>query len=135
MPEPWTIEGKVFRDHTKTLLGRVVGHDAAAIVQADLSAISYTIYRLDPADPDNRTAVDSHTDEAVTIADTVYDSLQTDAKWEKDATGYNFAHEIPIDAAAAFAEAGVVYLVVYTFTPAAGQGEPYVGLAARLECV
>jgi hypothetical protein len=133
MPEPWTIEDKVYRDHTKTLLGRVVGDDAQPIAQADLSAIAYTVYALDPADEDNRVAITGHTAVAVTIASVIFDTLQTDAKWDKDATGYNFAHTLDISSAAAFPQAGVTYLVVYTFTPSSGQ--PYVGLAARLRCV
>ncbi len=133
MPEPWTIEDKVYRDHSKELLGRVAGANAQPIAQADVSAIEYTIYALDSANEDDRTAVEGHTGEAVTIADVIYDTLQTDAKWSKDATGFNFAHEIDISSAPAFAAAGVTYLVVYTFTPATGQ--PYVGLAARLACV
>ncbi|HUT14067.1 MAG TPA: hypothetical protein VMY42_26500 [Thermoguttaceae bacterium] len=111
----------VFKNGTATCLARVVGNDAANLVQADISAASYSIYLLDDDDADSRTAVTGHAAVSLTVADLLFDSLQTDALWTADATGYNFRHAIDISTDVAFAIAGRRYLVEFTLTPVTGQ--------------
>lgn len=115
------IRVTVRRNGTGEMLARVVGNDAANITQASLTSVKYTIYELDEDDPDSRTAVAGHSAVAVTISTSVFNTLQTDAVWTKDATGYNFAHTPSIGTNDAFGEVGVDhYLLEYTFTPADG---------------
>jgi hypothetical protein len=54
---------------------------------------------------------------AVVVADSVYDTLQTDARWTKDSTGYNFADAI---GQAFFPIGDTEYRVEYLFTPTTG---------------
>jgi hypothetical protein len=121
MPNAADTTGTVFVKGTCALLARVVGFDGEPLKQADVSTITYTIYELDDADPTARTAVDGHTAVPLTIAEVIFDSLQTDAAWTVDATGYNFRHLIDIGVKAAFTVAQQRYLVEYTIEPASGQ--------------
>jgi len=115
------IHANAFKNGTITMLARVVGADAADIVQADITSIAYSIYLLDDQDADSRTAVTGHAAGALVVADTIYDTLQTGDEWTVDDTGYNFAHVIDISTNAAFEIAGRRYLVEVILTPAAGQ--------------
>ena len=120
MADAADIHGTAFRNGSATLMTRVVGSDAEAIVQADLASAEYTVYLLNDQDPDDRTAVTGHTDVALVVADLIFDSLQTDARWTVDQTGYNFRHELDVSANEAFAAAGR-YLVEFELTPSVGQ--------------
>lgn len=109
------------KNGTITCMARVVGAAGAAIAPADIASGTYSVYLLDDQDPDSRTAVDGHAAVALTILDCVFAALQTDARWTKDATGYNFRHTIPISSKHAFATAGRNYLVEYRLVPVLGQ--------------
>jgi len=111
----------VAKNGTATLLARVVGADGANIAQADISSITYAVWLLDEQDADSRTAVTGHGSTALVVADVVFNTLQTDAIWTKDSTGYNFAHTVPISVNQAFTIAGREYLVEYRLTPASGE--------------
>jgi hypothetical protein len=66
--------------------------------------------------------VANHAAVSLTIANVIFDTLQTDDLWnERDSTGYNFRHQIDISSNAAFTLAGRRYLVEYTLTPGSGQ--------------
>jgi len=119
--DAFDIHGQAFKNGAVTCLARVVGADGVAIVQADLTAIEYTVYLLDDQDPDSRTPITSHTAVAVAIATSVFDALQTDDLWDADATGYNFRYALSIATAVPFAIAGRNYLVEFTFDPVAGE--------------
>ncbi len=120
MADAADIHGTAFRNGSATLMARVVGSDAQAIVQADVASAKYSVYLLDDQDPDDRTAVSGHTDVALVVADLIYDSLQTDARWTVDQTGYNLRHELDVSSNDAFAAAGR-YLAEVELTPGVGQ--------------
>jgi hypothetical protein len=121
MTTPADITCTAFKDGTLTLLARVVGQDAAPIVQADLATIAYTVYRLDRWDAEHRQAVTGHAAVELDVVDVVFNTLQADALWTADATGYNFRHTIDIGSHAAFPVAGQYFLVEYTLTPVSDQ--------------
>lgn len=121
MPQAQDIHGTVNRGSTCTNMRRVTGADAANIVQADISTITYSIFLLDDQEADSRTAVAEHQDVDVAVADTIFDTLQTDGRWTEDATGYNFRHTVDVSSNAAFAVAGRRYLIEYKLTPGSGQ--------------
>jgi len=128
-------QGQVFKRGTATLMARVRGNDAGNITRDDVASIAYSIYRLDEDDVDSRAAVENHDAVDVTVADVIFDALQTDDdRWTVDSTGYNFRHTIPISSYVAFAVAGVHYLVEYTLTMASGQGEKIL-VRYDLECL
>jgi hypothetical protein len=109
----------VFKNGTSTNMARVVGADGTNVAQADITSGVYSIYLLDDQDADSRTAVTGHAAVALVVADVIFDTLQDDALWTIDSTGYNFRHTPIISSNEAFAVAGRNYLVEYTLTPAA----------------
>jgi len=121
MPIATEIYSTVFKNGSATMLARVVGADAQPIVQADIASATYSVFLLDGDDPNGRTAVTGQTDVSLTVADIIFDTLQTDDLWTVDDTGYNFRHVLDVSAAEAFAVAGRACLVEYRLTPVAGQ--------------
>ena len=115
------IDGRIFKNSTGQLMARVVGDANAAVAQADIASIVYSVYTLDPDDPDDQEVIDGHEDVALTVADVVFDSLQTDSRWTVDSTGYNFRFEIDVSSDEAFPVRGDVYLVRAELKPTSGQ--------------
>ncbi len=122
MPVHRDTEGTVFAGATRQLRDRIVGSNDEPIVQADVTSISYTIEQ-DHIDPTQREAVAGHEDVALTVADVIFNTLQTDDDWtaDVDATGFNFAFTPDISSDAAFATPGLYYLVTVTFVMDEGQ--------------
>jgi len=108
MPSP--IPVTIYEDSGATLMARVLGDDATAIQQADVSSIAYSVYDLDDTS--------SPSTGTLTVSDVVYDTLQTDDRWDADTTGYNFKWAAP---ASLFATGDRVYKVEVAFTPASGE--------------
>lgn len=79
----------VWEGATPILLARVVGMAGANITQASLNSLAYMVVK-DVAGV--ITTVIAET--SLTIADIIFDTLQTDAIWTKDSTGYNFKHQL-----------------------------------------
>lgn len=125
MANPSPIQAVALRNSSPVLFARVVDSEGNNITQAALSTITYSVYLLDkdwPEDRDNRTAVSGHSAASVTIATSVFDTLQTDDdRWDVDTTGYNFRHQIDVSSNACLTVAGRRYLVEYTITPTSGQ--------------
>jgi len=121
MAEATDIYGAAFKNGSITLLTRVVGENGGAVVQADISTAKYTVYLLDDQNPDNRTAVEGHTDVSLAVADVIFSTLQTDALWTVDTTGYNFRHVLDVSEHQAFTVAGRRYLIEYRLAPTDGQ--------------
>jgi hypothetical protein len=107
------------------LLMRIVDAAGEPITPALISSISYTLYRRSDADLALNNHVDGHKLKALTVADVVLSSLQTDYLWgDADDTGYNFRHQVDIATYEALSEYGARYDFVYKFTPASGQKFP-----------
>lgn len=115
------IVGTVFKNDSVILMARVLGEDAAAVTQVDIASALYTLSLLDDDDPDVATVVSGHEDVDVTVSGLIFDSLQTDALWSVDTTGYNFKHVLDVSANQAFGEAGRRYRVRFELTPVSGQ--------------
>ena len=115
------IHGVAFKNSSITLLARVVGDDGQAITPTDVDSASYSVYLLNDDDADDRTAITGHSGVALTPADVVFDSLQTDSLWTADSIGYNFRHVLDVSQNPAFAIAGRRYLVEVELTPPSGQ--------------
>lgn len=127
MPSARHLTATVLKNSAPIFLARVVGNDGAVLVQGDLASAAYSIYRLDPNDPDSRTSVSSHSAVALVVASTIFNSPQKDALWQNDDgeyvddTGYNLKFQPSVATAVPFAVAGATYLVEATLTPSSGQ--------------
>ena len=106
------ITGKVCEDSTSALVARVLGRDGAAITQASLSSITCKVYDLDQAKVP--TLISTPT---VVVADSIFDTLQTDATWSVDSVGYNFRFYLP---ASAVPTGNTRYEVEFHFVPVVG---------------
>jgi hypothetical protein len=102
--------GKAVQDSGLTLLARVLGAAGAPVTQASLTSIAYAVQ-------DVTTGVQIGTG-ALTIGTVIFDTLQTDAVWVKDAVGYNFKATL---ASTLFANGGDLYQIDVKFVPVSGQ--------------
>jgi hypothetical protein len=80
-----------WEDTPVVLMARVTGEDSELITQASIDSITIDVYRIDGSVSE---AVGSQA--SLTVADTVFDTLQTDDRWTEDATGYNFRYTVPV---------------------------------------
>ena len=99
----------IFEDSGVSLMRRIDGNDAAHITESDITTITRNVYT-------EGNLVGAETD--IMVAGTVFDTLQTDARWDVDATGYNFRDDV---AASQFPTGDTMYRVEYLFDPAAGE--------------
>lgn len=99
---------RVHKDTPWMALMRVRLANGDLITQAGVSSITYQVIRQ-PAGTTSGSG-------SVTIAASVFDTLQTDDRWDNDDIGFNFAHTIP---ASAFDTLGPVR-VRYTFNTPSG---------------
>ena len=106
MPDVEITEKIIFEGSSPTVLARVLGNDAAAIQQADFGDITFEVFKNN-----STTAAVTGT---VTVASSVFDSYQTDARWTADKIGYNFRHA---PAATVFADGDATYRIEYKFEP------------------
>ncbi len=121
MAETADTYGTAFKNGSVTLLARVVGKDGQNILQADVASAKYSVYLLDDQDADSRTAITGHSDVALSVPDLVLNTLQNDALWTVDETGYNFRHVLDVSEHQAFTVAGRRFLVEFELTPSTGQ--------------
>lgn len=104
------ISGTAVENSGLVLLARVRNSGGDYIQQSDLSSINCAVY---DAISGNELATPS-----VDISSSVYDTLQTDARWEEDDVGYNFAHTLP---ASALSSGSTRYRIEYKFQPSSGE--------------
>jgi hypothetical protein len=99
-----------YEDETTTFMARILAGDGNAAEIADVSTCTYKVYSQ--ADG-TETGTGS-----VTVATSFFDTLQTDARWTFDTTGYNFRFDV---GPTAFPDGGRAYRVEFkvTFSDAA----------------
>lgn len=79
------VNGECLEDSPAINMGYVVGPAGAALDQADVSSITYAVF--------DREKGKQITSGSLTVADVIFDTLQTPAIWTRDTTGYNFRHD------------------------------------------
>jgi hypothetical protein len=121
MPLAKDIFGTAFKNGSAVLMARIVDAAGANVQQAGIAAIEYSIYELDPCRPDNLVAVAGHDGVTLTVANVIFNALQTGGLWTADEVGYNFRHEIDVTSSEAFPKAGAQYQIRYELTPTSGQ--------------
>ena len=76
----------IYEDTAITCMARIMGDDAERIEKDDVTSISLKTFL-------NYGTTATNT--IVPVVDTsIFDALQTDARWTKDSTGYNFRYQI-----------------------------------------
>lgn len=78
----------IYEDTAITCMARIMGDDAARIVTADVTSITLKTFL-------NYGTTATSTTTITTFTNIIFDTLQTDARWTKDTTGYNFRYQIP----------------------------------------
>ena len=111
MASATVTKATVFEDGGAQCMARIVGNDAANITQASISSIAMSVF-------DAVAGGSAISTRAPVVASTVFDTLQTDARWSTDSTGYNFLDTV---LASELPTGGMTYRVEYKFTPASGQ--------------
>lgn len=102
-----------WEDSGFSIMDRVKGQTGSYITQASISAITATFYNID--DEDNPSAIGSPV--SLTVASVVFDTLQTDSRWTRDATGYNFRYDVP----ATFTATPCKMRIEVKYDPASGE--------------
>ena len=110
MSESRVTHGVVVEDADATFLARILGDDGDPVQQADVSAIAAKVYNESNSNTQTYSAV-------VIVANSVFNALQTDDRWTRDSTGFNFAHLVPYTA---FPTGGHRYRVEFKFSLATG---------------
>jgi hypothetical protein len=105
----------VWEDGDAICMARVVGKNRQNATQASFSSITRKCFDISSDTPDTPITAGTKT---LVIADTIYDTLQTDAAWTEDTTGYNFKDIVP---AAVLSSGGHTYQVEYKLTAATGE--------------
>ena len=88
-----------------TLLRQVLLADRSTyLTQSIVNSITLKVFDEGAEVP--TTAISTDT---LTLGSTIFDTLQTDARWEKDSTGYNFRHFL--DGSSLFTKGGGLYRI------------------------
>ncbi len=114
------VQGVVYKNGSAVLLARIVGLSGVPITQSQVASIAYSVFVLDDSEIDAQTPVSGHDDVSLVVGDVIFNTLQTDALRDVDATGYNFRHILDAAAASAFPNAGLAYQARYEITPTSG---------------
>lgn len=107
------VTGYCVEDSGCYLMARVTGNSGSVITQASISTISYGVWDMSTSPPTVVVAAGT----SLVVSAVVFDTLQTDARWTRDSTGYCFAVAMP---AASFPDGGRTYRVEVKMTPASG---------------
>ena len=113
MPAPTIHKATAFEDSGVSLMARILGTASTAIAQADISTITYGV----KATHGGSTATIAF-GTSLSTTEVVFDTLQTDARWTRDTTGYNFRVDVP---SSALPDGNKKYRAEVKFTPASGQ--------------
>lgn len=105
---------------TVTLMHRLTDSAGVALLREDVVSITYTVSAIG-ADG-TLEAVTGHDGLALTVADVIFDTMQTGPPWDAaaDAEGYNFRHTPDISENDAFPEWDCRYLIAYKVVPLVG---------------
>lgn len=106
------IKGTALEGAEIPIMARVTNLAGSLITQATIVSIAYKVFdKLDAA------LTDIAQSSPLTVADVVFNSLQTDDSWTKDSAGYNFRY---VTDPAELPEGGATYRFEFTLTTSDG---------------
>ena len=85
MPKPRIFELQTVEQTSTPILARVEA-DGVNLTQSTTSSVTYKVYNTSNTQTGTGT---------FTVSSVMFNSLQTDARWTEDATGYNFLGTLP----------------------------------------
>lgn len=92
MPDPRPHPFSTWEDSGFSLMSRIQGEDGENITQSSINTITASFFNIDDTDDPQELGFSPI---ILTVSQVVFDTLQTDARWTKDATGYNFRYDVP----------------------------------------
>jgi cystathionine beta-lyase/cystathionine gamma-synthase len=101
---------EVWEDSGFSIMGRVLGPDATNVTQAGVTSIAFSVY-------DKANLAVALSTGTMTVSTVIFDTLQTDARWTVDSTGYNFRYDAPNTL---LPRGSATYRLEVAFTPASG---------------
>ena len=87
------IAGTIFEDSSCSILARIVNGANELIEQADISTIHRDSWDISTTPPTRKAGPTS-----LTVANVIFNTLQTGGAWVEDSEGYNFLDLIPASA-------------------------------------
>ncbi|HUW99454.1 MAG TPA: hypothetical protein VMY35_00615 [Phycisphaerae bacterium] len=121
MADPLIVSQVVWEDAGCTLLARLLGHAAAAVTQVSLTGLKIWWYDLSSTTPETELNTSGTSLDKTAV---IFDTLQTDDRWDVDDTGFNFAYAVT--PATTILTAEHLYRAVVWFDPATGADFPAV---------
>ncbi len=118
MPEAKRIEGFLFQNSAGVIMGRVTNNRGADVTQASLTSLVLTVE--DKADPGVAVASSPYT---LTVADVIFDTLQTDTIWTNTTDGFNFLYDTEN---AQLVKGATSYIFQFRATPTSGESAVWV---------
>lgn len=110
MPRPTEPVFYVWERSAAYIMARITGLSGEVVTQLSFDAVSVLITKLP--------SLDVVTPPTLTVAGVFFNTLQTDERWTKDKTGYNFGHLL--DGDTYLTDPGSTYQLAYLFEPAGG---------------
>lgn len=109
MPSAQIFQAAIFEDGSAVFMARMVSIASVNVTQASIATIAFDFF-------DTVTGL-SVASGPLSAASVIFDTLQTDARWTKDAIGYNFRHTT---GPSQFPDGGKVYRCEWKFTDTGG---------------
>lgn len=106
------VKLSIWEDAGCQIMARITGNSGTPITPNEIDTITCKVFDLNGDTPYSAVATPT-----IAVASTVFSELQTDARWTRDTTGYNFRHDLP---ATIFTTGDHKYRIEYLFTPKAG---------------
>lgn len=105
-----TVLGTIKQGQPAIFFGRARNLQGNLVTQASLSALKYTIVDL-------VTGLTTVSKASLSIPACIFDTLQIDARWTRDAIGYNALFLLPFSSFPNYASSAQEYLVEFLFYP------------------
>ena len=112
-----TDQGHAFENGSSIFLAQIRDKATGNLLSPNrITAIRYTVYRLDSSDPEIKSVISGHEQVSLSIGEVFFAIPKTDGLWDHDDIGYNFKHEPIVSLHPIFPIAGRHYQIEYRIT-------------------